>query len=351
MIAGEVPFRELFHNHFQGQSVLVKAISRTPSGLERSGSLLAFTNRSLIWRDIASLDRANLPSVWPERFSLTDWPASFYSSRLAETSARLCVQVLDACDRLKKIKETPLHKRSDRWTQALETVAGEFLAILDKSREYCSSESPEWQPWTLSTPIPIPSSSILKPGFLGFLGSSLPASRWSSLPSRPIAGSSTLSDDHQTSATYPTRIDIYPSGTIALLWDNIHVASLYTLRALADVGVLATQGSPRALPPLPGPEALHAQMSSTVETIVASIPYLRGDVDELGNIGVKRGRKGANVAVMWLLHRVYRVAGLDPQLKSWILDVFSRIGNQGGLRTALGLRKWYETHSRGQSAP
>ena len=301
------------------------------------------TNRTLMWRDLASLD---VPALGNRNLALSDWPADLYPSHLGDISARLCIRVIEACDQLKLAMKTPSINRGDRWDHRIRAIAKEIL-VLDQAIKDCyQHEAQEWQPRRTTVQNENDPSRFLKPELLGLSNAMLLEADWSSIPKLRIMKASKPLGDRKESTSCPSHIDVYPSHSVATLWNSVRVLRLYVLRAMVDLWILDYQRNIGLREDLPAPETLYTQMSSTVEEICASVPFLMGDVDDSGNLRAFQGRKSmkptATIGLIWTLHRLCRIPALQPSVKSWLFDNFTRIGGTGGLKVALAMRRMHE---------
>ena len=244
VIAGERPFSEPFHSHYQGQSAILRMRDGKQNQSRRGKNLFATTNRGLIWRDMASLSRP--------RLGLTDWPSSMYPSPLAEASARMSVQATDIRGRIGQLLSIEAADRDEDWRIELRAVALEALQTDYDMRNYPSSVPNDWQtrkfPMRFSTP-----PSVLR---------------------TPESGDSEVSKNEMT--PYPSRIDIYLTHGVASLWNFTRIARLHLLRAMLDLAELDAESpiftsSHDGIPPV---DHLYEKIRSVVEDICATVPFV-----------------------------------------------------------------------------
>ena len=245
MIAGEQPFSEVFHAHYRGQSAILRMRDREQNSSRWGKNLFATTNRGLIWKDMATLSRPSL--------GLADWPSSTYPSALAEASARLSVRAADVRGRVGQILSTaPLH-RGESWRTELRAVAFEALNT-DHDIRNCPSLTPEeWRPRSLPM-------------------------RFSTPPSvRRTPEQADIHDSEEEITPYPSRIDVYPTHSIATLWNFVRIARLHLLRAMLHLAELDVESPVFASGQscIPLPEIIHENMQSTIEDICAAVPFVR----------------------------------------------------------------------------
>ena len=308
-------------------------------------SLFATTNRVLWWRDLAVADRDE------PTYGLADWPDEVYSSWLGDTSARLSVRVAKVGRRVRDLAAVAIDERDETWEESLRLVGRDTLNTdLDIQQSYDNAPE-EWR-WRSLPPMepsgPCASTSASGSAYQPSDPESSDSSSSShffrvALPSTDLQ----LDDIYQNQApSYPLRIDTYASPFVASLWNSIRCVRLHLLVTMRKLLVLNQQHpiSPRL--PLPTPAAMRAIAYSTVNDICASVPLLLGDIDTNGNLcSVKtagnRGKLCNRVTLMWSLHKMCRVPGLDPGLKKWIVKILERIGTVGEMRQALNLSKMH----------
>ena len=244
VIAGERPFSEPFHSHYQGQSAILRMRNKNQSHSRWGKNLFATTNRGLIWRDMASLSRPH--------YGLVDWPPSTYPSPLAEASARMSVQAADIRGRMGQALSIASSSRGEDWRTELQSIALDALKT-DHDMRICPIDVPEsWQPRQLP------------------IGFSTP----SSVRQTPVHGDHDVYEEGLT--PYPSRIDVYPTHGIASLWNSTRLARLHLLRAMLDLAELDAESPVFASSHdrIPSTDYLYEQTRSTVEDICASVPFV-----------------------------------------------------------------------------
>jgi hypothetical protein len=343
MIAGGQPLSNLFHAHVRGQSAVIHMRGSDQTSFTVGRSIFANTNRVLTWRDIVDRTR-------PYR-GVTDWPASMYASPLAETSARLATEIADVCGRIREALEAKPGERDDAWTHNLEAIIRDALNT-DRDVQRCFDAVPgNWRPWSLSMHFPIPSAGP------PVSHSQDPSHRDSSIANLSLVDPQAMrhvegkaDNDQKQSTSYPSRIDVYPTRPVATLWNSLRCTRILLLLAVLDLFVFLEQHNIASSQSLPTPEFLHTTISTTVEDVCASVPFQLGDVDESGKLCPTNSQKlkSSNaIVLLWTLHRLCNIPGLQPGLRAWIVKVFELIGTTGGMRQGLVLSRLHAKTDKG----
>jgi hypothetical protein len=327
IIAGQRPLTELFHAHYFGQSTILHIQKHR---VAKCNTLFGFTNRQLMWRDLAARTRPYL--------CVSDWPTSTYSSSLGERSARLTLRIVELCGRCREITEIRLDDNSSQLRETFMVLATDAAQLHNDLQEYFDSASAEWRPWSLPHTFPGPSpldpnSSVRSMSNLvsTISGWGLPGG--SHLKSRPTSDTVTPS--------CPSRIDIYPTRQVSYLWNALRCAWLHLCRSLIDLQLFAADHGlvdVACSVDLPSVEESYTALAELIEDICASVPYFLGDVDQNGDLSTADESRQTGFWLMWLLHRICAIPGLDPGLRAWIVTLFERIGNRG-LKRGLFLAK------------
>ncbi|MCJ1250705.1 hypothetical protein MMC30_007933 [Trapelia coarctata] len=341
IVSGEQPLGEMFYAHFGGQAAVLRMRGSSQFASPVGRSIFAITNRVLLWKDLAERRRPTL--------ALADWPIDVYSSWLGDISARLSARVADMCGHARELGEVPLAERDKAWAESLRMASGIAIDV-DRDVQRSFDDAPEnWRWRSLSTRSSIPPLSTSSrpssdPGSSNLVSWSGPSRRVVSL------GDGAESDgDHEQPLSYPVRIDVYPTLAVATLWNSIRCTRLHLLQTFVEISFLLKQCLISPPPAFPSPAALRAIVSSTVTDISASVPFLLGDIDALGTLrsgkatAGARGKLSDSIALLWALHKVCRVPGLELGLKAWIVRVLERIGTVGEMRQALNLSRLHST--------
>ncbi|MCJ1418353.1 hypothetical protein MMC32_004700 [Xylographa parallela] len=311
-ISGRKSRREPFTLHRLGLSTIIKL--RGPDQFRSSFGRDVFVaiNKILLWRDLQDQRRPTL--------GLNDWPAGLYSNPAMEFSARLAVRVVDLCGRTREAAEVAPADTDVEWLQNLETLIQDALDIDQEVQHHLDNPPKNWHWWSLPVP------------WRGTAASNTSSS----------SSESDESDDGQHSAPmYPSHIDIYPSLTIATHWNTVRGNRLPIIRTFRTLSLLTRQHPLIAFPALPSLTDLQTSLNTTIADICASVPFLVGDFDASGALSDTGARiQGGHVlSLIWALHMLCGINGLEPGLKAWMLKVLARMGTAGGVKQGLVLSK------------
>ena len=306
-------------------------------------SLFATTNRMLWWIDLAVADQKE------PIHGIPDWPDGVYASWLADFSARLSVRVAQLGRRVSDLIDVVADERDDTWKESLKLVIHDTVDT-DHGLQCSYDNAPEeWRWWSLAPSEQLnPSTSTSDFNFTyrrpdpNLSDSSSSSDSFSAASCNP--GFYTNGRYQDQPPSYPRRIDVYTTPFVATLWNSIRCIRLHLLAIMKDLFVLLQQYPISQPPPLPSPAAMRATVNTTVDDVCASVPLLLGDIDTDGILrSVKtagnRGKLCNSITLMWSLHKICRVPGLDPRLKEWIVKMLERIGTVGELRQTLNLSK------------
>ena len=281
---------------------------RTPFGRD----VFVAINRILLWKDLQEQRRPTL--------GLIDWPVALHSNPAVESSARLAVRVVDVCGRAREAAEVALADRDLEWMQSLGLLIQDALDVDQEVQQQLDSPPKNWRWWSLPVP-----------------WATRPASSNSSSSSEPGENG----DTQHSSAMYPSRIDIYPNLTIATHWNTVRGNRLPIFRTFRNLSLLTQQHPLFGFPTLPSVADLTNSLNATVADICASVPFLVGDVDASGRLSDTGARiQGGHVlALIWALHMMCGIDGLEPGLKAWMLGVLARMGTAGAFKQGLVLSR------------
>ncbi|MCJ1398274.1 hypothetical protein MMC11_001471 [Xylographa trunciseda] len=310
VISGRQCRTDHFALHREGLSTILKmrgqAQFRTPLGRV----LFASINKILLWKDLQDRRRPTL--------AITDWPDGLHNDPAMDFSARLAVRVADVSGRTREAAEVAYADRDMKWLQSLGVLIQDTLDLDQEVQHHINNPPEDWRWWSLPVPLANNSASSSSSG----------------------ASESDDSDDGQHSQpSYPSRMDIYPTATIGSHWNTVRGTRLPIFRAFRILSLLVRQHPFVTFPSLPSSVDVYTALNTTVTDICASIPFLMGDVDASGARSNTIGRpRGEHVIVLlWLLHMLCGIDGLEPGLKAWILKVLERMGTAGGVRQGLVL--------------
>ena len=237
-----------------------------------------------------------------------------------EFSARLAVRVVDVCGRTREAAEVAYAHRDVEWMQSLGILIQDVLDIDQEVQQQLDNPPKDWC-WR-SLPIPSANTSA-------------------STNSSSSSGSSEIDDGQRQYSldTYPSRIDLYPNLTVATHWNTVRGNRLPIFRTFRTLSLLAQQHPFFAFPTLPSIAALHSSLNDTIADICASVPFLVGDVNASGALSDTGTRiKGGHVlALIWALHMMCGIDGLEPGLRAWMLKILARMGTAGGVKQGLVL--------------
>ncbi|MCJ1380885.1 hypothetical protein MMC17_003994 [Xylographa soralifera] len=238
-----------------------------------------------------------------------------------EFAARLAVRVVDVCGRTREAADVAHADRDMGWMQRLGILIQDALDVDQEVQQHLDNPPKGWRWWSLPVPFAKP-----------------PASNTSSSSSE-----SGESDDgqHSSSLMHPSRIDIYPTLTVATHWNTVRGNRLPIFRTFRNLSLLTQQHPLFAFPALPSLADLRNSLNATTTDICASVPFLVGEVDASGALSDTGARpQGGHVlALIWGLHMLCGVDGLEPGLKAWMLKVLARMGTAGGIKQGLVLSR------------
>ncbi|MCJ1432341.1 hypothetical protein MMC27_001697 [Xylographa pallens] len=311
-ISGRKSRKEPFTLHRLGLSTILKL--RGPDQFQSSFGRDVFVaiNKILLWRDLQDQRRPTL--------GLADWPVGLYSNPAMEFSARLAVRAVDLCGRTREAAEVAHADRDVEWLQNLGILIQDALDIDQEVQQHLDNPPKNWHWWSLPVP------------WTGTTASNTSSS----------SSESGESDDGQhSSPMYPSRIDIYPSLTIATHWNTVRGNRLPIFRTFRTLSLLTRQHPLVAFPALPSLADLHKSLDTIITDICASVPFLVGDFDASGALSDTSARiQGGHVlSLIWALHMLCGIDGLEPGLKAWMLKVLARMGTAGGVKQGLVLSK------------
>lgn len=301
----------LFHAHSAGQSAILHTQKDRPA---QGNSLFGVTNRMLMWHDLANGNRP--------RLSVSEWPTSTYCSELGEVSARLTLRIVQTAGRIRDLRTTSNNTLQDKWLHEFNLAAVDAKRLHEDIYDFVDSATDEWRPWTLTH----------QPRGMALIDHTITSRGLATWAVAEPAGVSTRLQSHSNTSGItpvpPPRIDIYPSSFTANLWGSFYCAWLHLLRAMVDLTILAADHD-LPYPEIPAISELYESLNGVLLDICAAVPYLLGDVDQNGSIQHGHCPYTASMWVLWLLHRVCVIPGLDPGLRAWIITIFTRIGAHG----------------------
>ncbi|MCJ1282679.1 hypothetical protein MMC26_002004 [Xylographa opegraphella] len=308
-ISGRKSRGEPFTLHRLGMSTILKLRGPDQFRTRFGRDVFVTINRFLLWKDLQEGRRPTL--------GLADWPVGLHSNPTVESSARIAVRVADVCGRTREAAEVAHSDRDSGWMQRLEILIQDALDLNQEVQEQLDNPPKDWRWW------------------------SLPVLCRKASASNKDSKSNDSDDGQSSSATIPSRIDIYPSPTIATHWNTVRGNHLAIFSAFRTLSFLTRQCPSFVSPALPSLADLHKMLNATITDICASIVFLVGDVDASGTLSDTGTRiQGGHVlALIWVLHLMCGSDGLKPGLKAWMLKVLARLGTAGGVRQALDLRR------------
>ncbi|MCJ1388911.1 hypothetical protein MMC18_001762 [Xylographa bjoerkii] len=311
-ISGQMNQDDPIALHRQGLSTILKL--RGPSQFRRplGRSLFIGINKILLWRDLKEGRRPTL--------AITDWPDGVYSNPAIEFSARLAVRVVDVCGRTREAAEVAHADRDGEWMQSLGALIQDTLDVNQDVQDHLDKQPENLHWWSLPLP-------------------------WASAPASNSSSSASDSGDSDhgppSLSRYPSRIDIYPTLTVASHWNTVRGTRLPLFRVFRSLSSLTQQHPFFTFPTLPSSANLHVALTTTINDICASVPFLLGDVNASGTLSdiSARMQGGHIVVLMWGLHMLCGIDGLEPGLKAWMIKVLERMGTAGGVKQALILSR------------